>query len=147
MLVDQPRVDLCRYRLEKAERFLNDAKSTIAQDMCETAANRSYYAIFHTVRALLALDGKDFKKHSGVISYFQQQYIKTGVFDKEFSDILNMAFSLRTESDYKDFYVISREDVIRQVEDAERFLYEIKRYIESLLNPTDEVYGAEMVPR
>ena len=132
-MVDQSHVDLCRYRLDKAERFLDDAKATLAQGMYETAANRSYYAIFHTVRALLALDGKDFKRHSGVISYFQQQYIKTRVFDSEFSDILNTAFSLRTESDYKDFYVISREDVMKQVTDAEQFFDTIKHYIESLL--------------
>ena len=79
------RVDLCRYRLEKAQEFLEAAKTTLELQLYETAANRSYYAIFHAVRALLALEGKDFKKHSGVISAFQRDYIKTGIFDKELS--------------------------------------------------------------
>ena len=32
-------------------------------------------------RLILALDGVDFKKHAGVISYFQREYVKSGVFD------------------------------------------------------------------
>ena len=59
-----------------------------------------------------------------------QQYIKTGVFDRYFSDVLINAFSLRTESDYRDFYVILREDVVKQVADAEVFLLTVRRYIE-----------------
>ena len=101
--------------------------------MYDTAANRSYYAIFHAARAVLALDGVDFKKHSGVISNFQMRYIKTGVFKKELSDILKSAFSLRTESDYEDFYVIDKTDVIQQVEEAEVFYTVILAYINQRL--------------
>lgn len=67
------------------------------------------------------LDGLDFRKHSGVISNFQMRYIKTGVFEKQLSNIIKSAFSLRTESDYEDFFVIEKEDVKRQVDEAEVF--------------------------
>ena len=90
---------LCRYRLSKAESFLHDAEETLKLGMYENAANRSYYAIFHSIRAVLALDETDFSKHSGVISYFQLNYIKTGLLPVELSSILKSAFSLRTESD------------------------------------------------
>ncbi len=130
MLYSKEQVDLCKYRLTKAEEYLQDAKSTLAMGMFDTAANRSYYAIFHTIRALLALDGKDFKKHSGVISCFQMEYIKTGVFGKEMSDIAKSAFTLRQESDYEDFYVISQDEVRRQVEEAGLFYNQIKRFID-----------------
>lgn len=128
---DKERINLCRYRLAKAEEYLNDAKSTLSLKMFDTAANRSYYAIFHSVRALLALDGKDFKKHSGVIACFQMDYIKTGIFAKQMSNIIKSAFSLRTESDYEDFFVISHEDVINQVEEAELFYNTILQYIKN----------------
>lgn len=103
---DVNRVSLCQYRMSKAESFLRDAEETLKLEMYENAANRSYYAIFHSVRALLALDAVDFSKHSGVISYFQLNYIKTRVLPVELSNILKSAFSLRTESDYRDFYII-----------------------------------------
>lgn len=78
-------IDLSLYRLEKAKKDLDDAKNTLELEMYDTAANRSYYAIFHAARAVLALDGQDYKKHSGVISEFQQDYIKTEIFDKTMS--------------------------------------------------------------
>lgn len=49
--------DLSLYRLAKAKQYLDDAKKTLAMEMYDTAANRSYYAIFHAARAVLALDG------------------------------------------------------------------------------------------
>lgn len=130
-MYSKEQVDLCKYRLSKAYEYLQDSKSTLSMQMFDTAANRSYYAIFHTVRALLALEEKDFKKHSGVISCFQMDYIKTGIFDKEMSDIIKSAFTLRQESDYEDFYVISYDEVRKQVWEAELFYNRIKEYIES----------------
>lgn len=121
--------DLSLYRLAKAKQYLDDAKKTLAMEMYDTAANRSYYAIFHAARAVLALDGLDFKKHSGVISNFQMKYIKSGIFDKQLSNIIKSAFSLRTESDYEDFYVISKADVENQVSEAEVFFRAISEYI------------------
>lgn len=130
-MYSKEQIDLCKYRLSKASEYLKDAKSTLDLQMFDTAANRSYYAIFHCVRALLALDNKDFKKHSGVISCFQMDFIKTGIFDKNMSDIIKSAFSLRTESDYEDFFIISHEDVIRQVNEAELFYNTVTSYIKS----------------
>ena len=133
MLYSKEQVDLCSYRLEKAKEFLKDSKATLSMDMFDNAANRSYYAIFHTVRALLALDGKDFKKHSGVIACFQMDYIKTGVFERNMSDIIKSAFALRQGSDYVDFYIISHDDVRKQVEEAEIFYNNVKAYIDKKL--------------
>ena len=127
-------IDLCQYRLSKAKEYLLDAEKALGYEMYDTAANRSYYAIFHGVRALLALSGKDFRKHSGVISCFQMDYIKTGIFEKRLSDIIKHAFSLRTESDYEDFFVISREEVVEQVSNAKEFLAVIAGYIQQELS-------------
>jgi len=82
------------------------------------SVNRSYYAIFHVIRSVLALEGVDFKKHSGVFSYFQQHYIKTGIFERKYSDYIKEAFSIRTDSDYKDFYIVSKEDAQEQLDHA-----------------------------
>lgn len=54
------------------------------------------YSIFTGVRAVLAKDGIDFKKHAGVIAYFQKEYIKTGEFDKNILNIYRQLFKLET---------------------------------------------------
>jgi uncharacterized protein (UPF0332 family) len=60
--------DLARYRIEKAKSCLQGAEMEMAHSLFENAANRSYYCIFSAMRAVLALDQFDSKKHSGVIS-------------------------------------------------------------------------------
>lgn len=133
-MYDPNLIELATYRLEKSKSDLNDAVKTLDLQMYDTASNRSYYAIFHAARAVLALDGKDFKKHSGVISTFQKDYIKTGIFDKEMSNIIKAAFDMRTDSDYEDFFEISPEEVSTQVKEAEQFVNCIDAYLRKLLN-------------
>lgn len=67
------------------------------------SVNRSYYAIFHAVRALLAFDKFDSKRHSAIIEYFNQHYIANGKIGKEYYKMLASAFDTRIKSDYQDF--------------------------------------------
>lgn len=97
-----------------------------------SANNRAYYCIFHSMRAVLALENKDFKRHSGVISYFCEAYIKTKIFKTEYSKLIPDVSLIRNQSDYEDFYVASRSDTEQLVQDAETFFKEVKRYIEQL---------------
>lgn len=117
-------------RMEQAEQCLESAKLLLEADDIKGAANRSYYGIFHAIRAVLALEGKDFAKHSGVISFFRQNYIKTGILDVSLSDIITDAFQVRTECDYNDYYIISKAEVEEQVQNAERFIETISDYLE-----------------
>jgi len=57
------------------------------------------------------------------------RYIKTGIFDKQLSNIIKSAFSLRIESDYEDFYVIAKADVENQVEETDIFYQAISEYL------------------
>ena len=119
---EQARV-LSDYRLEKAEQCLRSAEAIlqIGEDY-NLVVNRSYYAVFHCMRSILALEGKDFEKHSAVISYFRREYIKTKLIPVEASQIIGNAFSNRNDSDYEDFYEASLKEATEQFEDAKRFL-------------------------
>lgn len=116
-------------RMEQAEQCLESAKLLLEADDIKGAANRSYYGIFHAIRAVLALEGKDFAKHSGVISFFRQNYIKTGILDVSLSDIITDAFQVRTECDYNDYYIISKAEVEEQVQNADSFIKTISDYL------------------
>ena len=60
---------LSAYRLEKAEQCLRSAEIILnIGDDNNLVINRSYYAIFHGMRSVLALESKDFEKHSYLIS-------------------------------------------------------------------------------
>jgi uncharacterized protein (UPF0332 family) len=131
MLDEEKRV-LSGVRVEHAEECLSAAKVAVESGSYKSAANRSYYAVFHAMRAVLALNGIDMKHHSGIISEFRRLYIKTGVFDIDMSRIINELFDVRTMSDYDDFFVISKAEVEEQVKNAEVFLSAVKTYLGSL---------------
>lgn len=126
-------VELSKYRMQQARQCIKSAKTLMEINDYKGAANRSYYAVFHAMRSVLALDGKDFSKHSGVSAYFRKEYIKTGIFDVEFSDIISMTFDIRNNSDYDDFYIISIEEVNEQVENAIKFCNKVETYLNERL--------------
>ena len=120
---------LSEARFDHAKECLDAAKSLLASSNYKSAANRSYYAIFHAMRAVLAFDGIDMKHHSGVISEFRKLYIKTNIFDIKLSQIISVLFDIRTESNYDDFFIISKSEVQEQIENAEYFLTEIEKFL------------------
>ncbi|GAB1477133.1 hypothetical protein MASR2M70_19690 [Bacillota bacterium] len=126
MQVDERIIDLSRHRSNKAEENLAAAKILFYSDHFAEAINRSYYAIFHSLRSLLAYDQFDSKKHSGIIAYFNQHYIKTDKICSELSVILNQAFTIRNKSDYDDFFIASKQDAADQISKSEFFLAAIK---------------------
>ena len=133
-MLNSDSVSMAKYRLEKAKNDLSAAKIIAGQGYYEVAANRSYYAIFHAARAVLALTEQDFRKHSGVIAFFRKEYVKTGIFEKRLSDIIQDAFEIRTDCDYEDFYVVAKEDVEQQIANAEYFIIQIENYLQSVIS-------------
>jgi len=128
--------DLASARLQQARDCLQTAEVVIAAGLFKDAANRTYYCIFHAMRALLALDEFDSKKHSGIIAAFRQRYIRTKIFPSNYSDIVGKAFDVRIDSDYQDFYLISKEKVTTQLENAKTFLAAVEEYLAPKIEDT-----------
>jgi hypothetical protein len=125
--------DLCKYRFEQAQNALTSSKHNIDFDL-RTSLNRSYYSIMHAVKSLLAVDHLDAHSHRGLFVVFNKEYIKTGIFDKIFSQILKEAAMIRDKSDYNDFFIVSKDEAKQQIDNAEKFLTEIRKYLESKLD-------------
>lgn len=69
-------LDLSKARLNQARECLRAARALLEIEDYRGAANRSYYSVFHAMRAVLTLDGIDRKHHSGIITEFRRLYIK-----------------------------------------------------------------------
>ena len=114
-MLEDERKALAKLRLDNANERLSFIPAILEIGDYKTVANRSYYAIFYAMRAVLALDGFDSKKHSGIIAEFRKRYVKTGIFETEMSDIISDLFEVRASSDYDDFYVISKSKVLSNI--------------------------------
>jgi uncharacterized protein (UPF0332 family) len=126
---DDMKKTLSKVRLEHAYECLKSAKILLETNDYKGAANRSYYAIYHAMRSVLALDGIDMKKHSGTISEFRRLYIATQVFERSMSKTISQLFDIRTNSDYDDFYVAAKTEVEEQVQGTEEFVETISNYL------------------
>lgn len=131
-MLNANRKELMEYRLNSAKEKLISAKALLDIGNYKDSIGRSYYAMFSSVRALLALEGVDYSKHAGVIAHFQKEYIKAGVFDKKYSTYISQAFKIRNSSDYEDFFLASRDDAVEQYKKATEFYQIIYEYLMSL---------------
>lgn len=127
--MDEKRIALAKYRFSKAMEELSVAELSLSLEKYSNSLSNSYYAMFHAVRVLLALEGVDSKKHSGVIHLFSQLFVNTKLLSKDLSKLLVEAFEIRVDSDYKDFFVISKDDCVKQFENTKIFIEKIKSFI------------------
>ena len=126
--------DLSKYRLERAEEDLKTAADNLSQNSLRASVNRSYYAIFHALRAVTAMDGFDSGKHSGIIAYINRNYVKTDVFDRSFSKLIDMSFRLCEKADYEDFYEISFEEAEAQLQKSLQVVQTVRTYLKERWN-------------
>lgn len=109
-MLDDRRIDLCKYRLKNSEDSLEVAEDCLTKGHYKDAINRSYYAAFYAVKAVLALEGTDFKRHKDVIAYFNKTYVATEVIPREIGRKVARLQQKREKSDYDDFYIASKEE-------------------------------------
>lgn len=124
--------ELAGYRMERAREMLSAAEGNLGIGQYKTSLNRSYYAIFHAMRAANILKGFDSSKHSGVIAFFNKEYLKEGIMDRQLSAVIKGSSFLREKSDYDDFFIASRKEAEAQLENARGFLNTVEAYLNSL---------------
>ena len=128
-MLSNEKITLSKTRLENAKERIAFADKILEIGDYKTVANRSYYSVFSAMRAVLALDGFDSKKHSGIIAEFRKNYLKTEILPKELSPIIDGLVEARQGSDYDDFYIISKEEVIEQLENSKKFISAVEDFL------------------
>jgi uncharacterized protein (UPF0332 family) len=126
---------LVLYRLEQAQESLAASTVLLDQDLIRPSVNRSYYAMFYAVLALLAARKEETSKHSGAIVLFDREFVKPGVFPKEFSRWLHDAFDLRQRSDYSPQTSIRKTEAAEILRQAETFVSQVRAELERMGRP------------
>jgi len=103
----QPKDELIKYRLQRAESALEEAGVMADMHHWETCINRLCYACFYAVNALLLKFDLVSAKHTGVRSLFNSHFIATGKIEKHHGqNLYNLLFKYRQQSDYEDLFTI-----------------------------------------
>lgn len=120
--------DLAIYRLERAKTDLQSARVLFDVAEYRGANNRAYYAIYHAITAVHALDGRAYKRHKDALANFNKDYIRTEIFPKVMGRKISEAQEIRHASDYDDFYIAIKAEALEQIETAEKLISLIDRY-------------------
>jgi Uncharacterized conserved protein related to C-terminal domain of eukaryotic chaperone, SACSIN len=115
--------------ISKADKSLDASIKLFEGNNFGFAVSRAYYSMFYMAEALLLTKGLSFSKHSGVISGLNQHFIKTGIFDYKFYDVIRYAFKQRNIGDYDYVEEISKEVAQKVINDAKEFLGITKKYL------------------
>ena len=122
--------ELSKHRLQQAKDDLRASEILYKENLYTSANNRAYYSIFHSIKAVLALEPIDFKRHKDVIAYFNKNYVSNETFPKKMGRKISIASRMREDSDYEDEFVVEPDDTKAQIETAKELLDLVENYIE-----------------
>ena len=124
-------IELSNHRLEQAKEELEDAELLFDKKRYKSANNRAYYAIFHAIKAVLALKPIDFKRHKDIQAYFNKNYVNTEIFPKSMGRRISKASQVREDSDYDDEFIVKAENTQEQIDTAKEMIQLVELYIKN----------------
>lgn len=121
--------ELANHRLEQAQEDLAAGELLYKQNFYKSANNRAYYSIFHSIKAVLALEPVDFKRHKDVLAYFNKNYINHEIFPKNMGRKIVNASIIREDSDYDDEFIVDANKTKEQLDVARELIQLVQEYI------------------
>ena len=127
--MDDPKENYQLY-MKNAQEMLDIADENFSNQRYRTACNRAYYGIFYAVSALLFSKGKSYGKRSAVLAAFRQYFIRTGDFDKRWSDDYRLIMESRHTADYALYDYLEKEDAVDVIAKAKAFVEEVRKWLQ-----------------
>ena len=125
--------------------WLNRAAEAIAEADLLTRAGHSsagvsrlYYACFYAATAALQWRDLSSSKHSGVLSLFTREFVKTGIIPADVAQGYRELFSKRQRADYEPIVNWNVEDLEDWAAKAQRFVRRVERMLFPPVDPDDE---------
>ncbi|MEW6381199.1 MAG: HEPN domain-containing protein [bacterium] len=122
---------LLRYRIKQAHETLREAEILFEQSALRGAVSRAYYAMFYALLALLATRQLGTSRHSGALGLFDREFVRTGLFSRDLSRSLRMAFDRRQRYDYGELADIDKMTTQEALDDAKTFISAAEAYLHS----------------
>ncbi len=123
--------DNYRLYMELAHESLDIADENFGNKHYRAACNRAYYGIFYAASALLFSKGLSYGKHSAVLAAFRQHFVKTGEFDKKWSDEYQLIMDNRHTADYNVYDSLEIEVVANVIAKSKEFVAEVKKWLQA----------------
>lgn len=121
MTADYPRTEW-----DRAVDALRDAHLLLASGGFDGAASRAYYAAFHAVTALFALEGRMFAKHSALEAAVHRDLVKAGSWPIDLGRDFSFCVELRGVGDYGTDVRVDGKQAMDAIASARRILVAVR---------------------
>lgn len=112
--------------LDKAQRWLDEAKAVLESKAFNSSISAAYLAMFHAARAILFVDGFREKSHACVARYLAQ-YVQRKKLEQEWIDLLDHHREIRHQDQYNLNFFAVEEDARKALESATKFMQRMKQ--------------------
>ncbi len=133
-LPEKDKFPLIKYRIDRANEAIIEAKEALELNHLILAVNRIYYACFYSVEALMLTRDFSTKNHGALKGEFNKAFIHSGILDKKYYKILSNAFENRQTGDYGDFVKFNKDEVGNSLTEAKEFVTEINKMALNYIN-------------
>lgn len=118
--------ELARSEWDRARDAFRDAQLLLANGGFDGAASRAYYAAFHAVTALFALEERTFTKHSALEAALHRDLVKTGNWRADLGRDYSFCLELRSVSDYGTDVRVDARQAADAIEAARRIMLAVQ---------------------
>ena len=115
--------------IARAEKTLLAAKSLYESDFYEDSLSRCYYAVLHAGKSVLLEKGINAKSHEALKRLFGKELIEPNEIEKDYAIIFREEQDERLLADYDITFVPEPERVKERIEDAQKFIDRMKKYL------------------
>lgn len=111
--------------MEAGKEALDAARSLVEGGLYRSAMSRTYYGLFHYIKALLYTQGFEPKSHEGLEHLFGLHFVKSGKVSVKSAKLLARLQKYRESSDYGLVTVFTKEDLEEELVEVDQFLQSI----------------------
>ncbi|MGH9380105.1 MAG: HEPN domain-containing protein [Thermoanaerobaculia bacterium] len=130
-MTSEGRREAAAEELRLAEEELRATEQLMQLGLLRIAAARTYFAVFHAVRARLYAEGLEPRTHGGVLHLWNIHFVRTARYDASTSRLLAKLQKFRQEADYAQAFIVDEAGAREDLEAARSLVERIRQELES----------------
>jgi len=130
-----PSLKKAKSGIEKANKFLNQAKRALDIQAYDACLLTCYQAVFLSAKAILFKDGFREKSHACVARYLEENYVRMGHLERKWVELFDRFRDMRHDDEYNVFFIATKENCEEIIAFAEAFIKAMENIIENRILP------------
>ena len=125
-MTEEGRRESARAEIDLAEEELRAADGLLRDGLTRIATARTYFAVFHALRAQLYAEGFEPRTHAGAQHLFNLHFVRTGRYEPATSRLIARLQKYREDADYAPAFVVDERGAREDLDAGRRFVAQVR---------------------